>query len=100
MRPLHLQKRSKPMDTLNVHPPLETAPGLAYCACCTPHQLLTPRDVVGPPGRWAVCVAPGAWYENRGDGVFGRTAAPRVGEIVPAPLAQPLTGQRPTQWTG
>ena len=48
---------------------------IAYCACCTPRQLLIPRDDLEGPGRWAVCPARGAWYANQG-GTFSPAPAP------------------------
>ncbi|HMA34293.1 MAG TPA: hypothetical protein VKY74_07395 [Chloroflexia bacterium] len=71
------------MDTQDTH--IEIAAGLAYCNCCTPRQLLIPRDDIGTPGRWAVCLASGAWYTNRGDGLFVSAPAPQAGELLPAP---------------
>ena len=90
------------MDTQDTRLRLET-PTLAYCTCCTPCQLLIPRDDVGTPGRWAVCVATGAWYENRGDGVFAAAPAPHAGEVVEIIPARPAVGaglgrQRGNQW--
>ncbi len=75
-------------------------PGLAYCTCCAPAQILIPRDDLGEPGRWAVCLATGAWYAAR-DGRFVATAAPREGTIVPAPAPTPV-GWRAGDggWTG
>jgi hypothetical protein len=70
------------MDTQNTR--TTATPGLAYCTCCAPAQILIPRDDLGEPGRWAVCLATGAWYEAR-DGRFIATAMPREGAIVPAP---------------
>jgi hypothetical protein len=70
------------MDIQNTH--TAATPGLAYCTCCAPGQILIPRDDLGEPGRWAVCLATGAWYEAR-DGRFVATAAPREGAILPAP---------------
>jgi hypothetical protein len=64
------------MDTQTNGTELATGPVVAYCACCTPRQLLIPRDDLEGPGRWAVCPARGAWYANRGDGTFLRAAAP------------------------
>jgi hypothetical protein len=71
------------MDTLNTR--TAATPGLAYCTCCAPAQILIPRDDLGEPGRWAVCLATGAWYEAH-DGRFVATAAPREGAIVPTPV--------------
>ena len=88
------------MDTQETRIPIETTNGLAYCTCCAPRQLLIPRDDVGTPGRWAVCVATGGWYENRGDGMFVTAPGPRQGELVPAPPVQPQAGARPAQWAG
>jgi hypothetical protein len=89
------------MDTQEeVRIPMEPHTGLAHCTCCAPRQLLIPRDDVGTPGRWAVCVATGGWYENRGDGVFLNVPAPRQGEIVPAAPAPGVAAPRPTQWAG
>src|SRR5690349_3438668 len=88
------------METQEIHLPLDTPTGPATCTCCTPRQLLIPRDDVGTPGRWAVCIASGQWYENRGDDVFGQAPGPRQGEIVPPPPAAALTGPRPGQWAG
>jgi len=72
------------MDTQNTR--TAATPGLAYCTCCAPGQILIPRDDLGEPGRWAVCLATGAWYEAR-DGRFIATAAPREGAIVRTPAA-------------
>jgi hypothetical protein len=86
------------MDTQETRLRLET-PALAYCTCCTPRQLLIPRDDGGTPGRWAVCVATGAWYENRGDGVFAAAPAPRPGEVVEmVPTPAPRGLHRADQW--
>jgi hypothetical protein len=82
------------MDTQNTR--TIATPGLAYCTCCAPAQILIPRDDLGEPGRWAVCLATGAWYEAR-NGRFVATAAPREGAIVPAPAAW-RTGD--SGWTG
>ncbi len=91
------------MDTQTTRSALDT-PTLAYCTCCTPRQLLIPRDDIGTPGRWAVCVATGAWYENRGDGLFSAAPAPRQGDIIdmiPVRPAQPVVGGgRVDQWAG
>ena len=92
------------MDTQGTRIRVET-PALAYCTCCTPRQLLIPRDDIGTPGRWAVCVATGAWYENRGDGVFAAAPGPHQGEVVEIVPARPpgaaLTGPpRGDQWAG
>ena len=82
------------MDTQETRVRLET-PTPAYCTCCTPRQLLIPRDDVGTVGRWAVCVATGAWYENRGDGVFVAAPAPRQGDVVEIVPARPAAGAGP-----
>ncbi len=69
------------MDTQQTY----VVPGVAYCTCCAPHQLLIPRDDVGEPGHWAVCLASGAWYAGAGDGRFAPSAGPQLGALVPAP---------------
>ena len=77
------------MDTQNTR--TASTPGLAYCTCCAPGQILIPRDDLGEPGRWAVCLATGAWYQAR-EGRFVATAAPREGAIGPP--------RRPLPWAG
>ena len=86
------------MDTQNTRLIAPVA-GLAYCACCTPRQLLVPRDEVGTPGRWAVCPARQNWYENRGDGIFERVAVPGPAP-APAPPAWPQGIAPGDQWAG
>ncbi|HUS14184.1 MAG TPA: hypothetical protein VM536_04105 [Chloroflexia bacterium] len=67
------------MDTQNTGIATLTAP--AYCTCCTPRQLLIPRDDLDGAGRWAVCVGSGAWYESRG-AAYTQTAPPQPGVLT------------------
>ena len=85
------------MDTLTRQIENEVTPGVSYCACCTPPQLLIPRDDVGAPERWAVCVATGAWYERGDNGRFAAAPAPRQGDLV---VARPAVLRAAGQWTG
>ena len=83
------------MDTHTTY----TVPGVAYCTCCAPRQLLIPRDDVGMMGHWAVCLATGMWYAGGGDGRFAPSAGPQVGAIVPSP-AQGMTATGAAAWAG
>jgi hypothetical protein len=75
-------------------------PGLAYCSCCAPRQLLIPRDDLGAPGQWGVCLGTGAWYAADGLGQMRPAAGPPpVQALVPAP-AQGIAPARANAWAG